>query len=290
MLKSVLVNTILVITKLIVGIVGHSMALFADGIHSLSDLATDIVAIVSSKLALKPADKEHPYGHGMIEYVCCIFISILVLIVGVKLVYSAFTDEVLIPSVIVIYATIITIILKFILSSYILKKGKEYNSSLLITSGEESRTDVYSSLIVLISALLSQFSKQVPIFAYSDFVATVIVGILIFIVGFKMLMGNLNEIIGQKETNQGLLDEIKNVIRGYDKICSYNNLNVMLYGSYYKCDLVVFIDGDKTVREATDIIYELKCLMRKQNSKLKYINIETKYYKGSKEDARDSRS
>src|SRR5574344_2082649 len=144
MLRSVLVNTILVATKLIVGVFGHSMALLADGVHSLSDLATDIVAIVSSKLALKPADREHPYGHGMIEYVCCIFISIIVIVLGVKLVYSAFTEQILIPSIIVIYATIISIVLKYVLSSYILRKGEEYNSSLLITSGQESRTDVYS--------------------------------------------------------------------------------------------------------------------------------------------------
>ena len=283
MLRSVLVNIVLVFTKVFVGFIGHSTALIADGIHSLSDLATDIVAIVSCKLALKPADKEHPYGHGMIEYVCCIFISVLVLILGLNLIYSAFKEEKMIPSVIVIYATIITIILKFILSSYILKKGKQYNSSLLITSGEESRTDVYSSVIVLISSVLSQFSSKYVFLSYSDFIATIVVGFIIFITGFKMLTCNLKIILGQRETNVELVNEIKNVIRNYDKICSYNNLNILHFGSYYKCDLIVFIDGNKTVTEASNIIDELKYLMKKKNDKLKYINIVTKPYKGSKE-------
>ena len=282
MLRSVLVNIILVITKVFVGFIGHSTALIADGIHSLSDLATDIVAIVSCKLALKPADWEHPYGHGMIESVCCIFISILVLILGINLMYSVFKEKKVIPSVIVIYATMITIVLKFILSSYILRKGKEYNSSLLITSGEESRTDVYSSLIVFISAILSQFSSKFVFLSYSDFVATLIVGLIISITGLKMLICNLKTILGQKETNEKLVNEIKDVIRNYDKICSYNNLNIMQFGSYYKCDLIVFIDGNKTVKEATEIIDELKYLMKKTNDKLKYINIVTKSYKGSR--------
>lgn len=283
MLRSVLVNIVLVFTKVFVGFIGHSTALIADGVHSLSDLATDIVAIVSCKLALKPADREHPYGHGMIEYVCCIFISVLVLILGLNLIYSAFKEEKMIPSVIVIYATIITIILKFILSSYILKKGKQYNSSLLITSGEESRTDVYSSVIVLISSVLSQFSSKYVFLSYSDFIATIVVGFIIFITGFKMLTCNLKIILGQRETNVELVNEIKNVIRNYDKICSYNNLNILHFGSYYKCDLIVFIDGNKTVTEASNIIDELKYLMKKKNDKLKYINIVTKPYKGSKE-------
>ena len=283
MLRSVLVNIVLVFTKVFVGFIGHSTALIADGVHSLSDLATDIVAIVSCKLALKPADKEHPYGHGMIEYVCCIFISVLVLILGLNLIYSAFKEVKMIPSVIVIYATIITIILKFILSSYILKKGKQYNSSLLITSGEESRTDVYSSVIVLISSVLSQFSSKYVFLSYSDFIATIVVGFIIFITGFKMLTCNLKIILGQRETNEELVNEIKNVIRNYDKICSYNNLNILHFGSYYKCDLIVFIDGNKTVTEASNIIDELKYLMKKKNDKLKYINIVTKPYKGSKE-------
>ena len=283
MLRSVLVNIVLVFTKVFVGFIGHSTALIADGVHSLSDLATDIVAIVSCKLALKPADKEHPYGHGMIEYVCCIFISVLVLILGLNLIYSAFKEVKMIPSVIVIYATIITIILKFILSSYIFKKGKQYNSSLLITSGEESRTDVYSSVIVLISSVLSQFSSKYVFLSYSDFIATIVVGFIIFITGFKMLTCNLKIILGQRETNEELVNEIKNVIRNYDKICSYNNLNILHFGSYYKCDLIVFIDGNKTVTEASNIIDELKYLMKKKNDKLKYINIVTKPYKGSKE-------
>lgn len=278
MLKSVIVNIVLVITKTVVGFLGHSTALIADGIHSLSDLATDIVAIISVKLAEKPADREHPYGHGKIEYICCLFISILVLILGIELVYNSFGGKKLIPDIIVIYATILTIVLKYILSSYILKKGDEYNSSLLKTSGIESRTDVYSSLIVFISAVLSQFSTKYPILIYSDFVATIIVGIFIFTTGIKMLICNLKLILGQKETNTIELDKIKKVIHDYAKINSYNNLTLLQFGSYYKCDLTIFIDGDKTVNEASIIADELKYLMRKENPKIKYITISIKPY------------
>lgn len=291
MMRSVIVNIVLVFTKVVVGIIGSSTALIADGIHSLSDLATDIVAIVSSKLADKPADKEHPYGHGKIEYICCIFISVLVVFLGISLVYNAFYKEKLVPSVIVVYATIVTIILKYLLSSYILKKGHEYNSQLLITSGFESRTDVISSFIVFVSSILSQLSYKFPIFGYSDFIATIILGLFIFIMGFKMLISNLKIILGEKETNEDLINAIKEVLRNYDGINSYNNLTLIHYGSYYKCDLTVFILEDKTVGEASISVDNLKKKMRLTNPAIKYINISIKpYYKkeGSDFDAGNS--
>lgn len=89
LLKSLIVNIVLVIVKFIVGIIGKSSALVADGIHSLSDLATDLVAIIGSKLSNKPADDEHPYGHGRIEYVTSIIIGIVILILGLTLVFNS---------------------------------------------------------------------------------------------------------------------------------------------------------------------------------------------------------
>jgi cation diffusion facilitator family transporter len=293
MLKSVFVNIILVITKFLIGILGNSTALVADGVHSLSDLATDIVAIVCAKLSDKPADKEHPYGHGKIEYICCIFISILVLLLGCELIYNAFNSRIKVPSVIVIYATIVTIILKYLLSSYILAKGKEYNSTLLLTSGQESRTDVYSSLIVFIAAILSQFSNQISIFKYADFGATLVLGVFILIMGLKMLSSNLKIILGAGETNEELISALKSTLRNYPEINSYNNLNVIRFGSYYKCDLTVFIDEKVTVGNADKKVEELKKQLREVNPQLKYLNIVIKPYKNgerSESNARDSRS
>ena len=157
MILSMIVNTVLSILKVAVGILGKSGALIADGFHSFSDLITDMVAIVGSKLASKPADDNHPYGHGKIEYITSMIISVMIIFLGVTITINAITEKVTIPTKIVVVATLFTIISKLLLSNYILKCGKKYNSNILISSGLESKTDVISSLVVLISALISSF-------------------------------------------------------------------------------------------------------------------------------------
>ena len=124
MIISVFTNIFLAVVKIVFGFLAHSSALIADGIHSFSDLSTDFFAILGNYLARKPADKEHPFGHGKIEYLTSIIIGTLVLIVGLGVIYNAANSEVTIPSAVVIVVTVITIILKYLLSMYVIKKGK----------------------------------------------------------------------------------------------------------------------------------------------------------------------
>ena len=144
LLVSSITNIFLSIIKLIFGFIGKSSALIADGIHSFSDLSTDIIAILGNKLALKPADKEHPFGHGKTEYITSMIIGVIIIILGLGLINEVFNKEITIPSILVVIVSIFTIISKYIVSYYIYKKGVEYKNNILIASGKESRTDVYS--------------------------------------------------------------------------------------------------------------------------------------------------
>ena len=212
MIISMIVNTILSILKVLIGIVGKSGALIADGFHSFSDLITDMVAIVGSKLASKPADENHPYGHGKIEYITSMIISIMIIFLGTTIVIKTITEEITIPTKIVIVVTIFTIISKLLLSNYILKCGKKYNSNILISSGLESRTDVISSLVVLISTLLSLLNKYIEIFKYADKVAMIIVSILIMKTGIDLLRENMSNILGESECNTELTKKLEEII------------------------------------------------------------------------------
>ena len=116
MFVSVFTNLILAIIKMIFGFIGKSSALLADGIHSLSDLITDFFAIIGSKLSEKPADSKHPYGHGKLEYLTSIVISIVVLTLGITLITNSFQKEIVIPDIIVIAVSIFTIIARTIIT------------------------------------------------------------------------------------------------------------------------------------------------------------------------------
>ena len=164
---SFIVNTILSIIKVIAGSIGKSSALIADGIHSFSDLITDVVAIIGSKIASKPADEKHPYGHGRLEYLTSAIIGTMILTVGIGIIKESFTSNITIPSKLVITVTTITIAMKFILSGYIIKKGKKLNNNILIASGYESSSDVISSVVVLTSSILMQFTKEIELLIYA---------------------------------------------------------------------------------------------------------------------------
>ena len=273
LIKSLIVNTILVILKIIFGFVGSSSALIADGFHSLSDLTTDVISIIGLKAATRKADKKHPYGHGKIEYLLCILIGIVIIFLGGTLIIESFTKENNAPKTIVMIVTIITILTKYLIAKYISKKGEFLNSSILTASGEESLADVYSSIVVLISYFISQ------IYPYADKIATIIIAVLIISTGLKILKENISSILDEKESNPEVIEQIKKIINEQKQIIKYNNLRLIKFGSYYKCELTIFIDGNQTIINSNNLVETLKKEITKNNEKIKYINIYVKPYR-----------
>lgn len=273
MQKSMIVNILLAVLKIIVGFIGKSSALIADGIHSFSDLITDIFAIIGSFLSRKPADEEHPFGHGKIEYITSIVISIVILILGLYIIFSAQNRELVMPSILVLVVTLFTILMKFLLSSYIIKKGKEYSSNILVSSGNESRTDVYSSLVVLFSTMLMLMSDQIPILVYSDMIASIIVGGFIIRIGYNLLKENVGSILGEVETDIGEITNVKEVIVSFEDIKTIDELYLLKYGTYYKLICEVGMDENETLRNVHDTIDKLEKKLKKKNERIKYVTI-----------------
>ena len=230
LLKSFIVNTVLVFIKFIIGFIGKSNALLADGVHSLSDLATDVVAMVGSKLSDKPADKEHPYGHGRLEYVTSIIIGIVILVLGLVLVFNSGSNEM--PSIIVVYASIVTIVVKFFIAKYLCVMGGKMNNQILISSGKESSMDVISSIVVLISSLLIQFSDKISIFKYTDMISTILIGLFIIKTGISILRLNINLILGEVEADENYLSDVKNIIKSVSGVKLIDNIDIIKFGSY----------------------------------------------------------
>ena len=274
-ITSFLTNIFLSIIQILAGIFGKAGALIADGIHSLSDTATDIFALIGNKISRKPADYKHPLGHGKAEYITCFFISLVVLVMGVLVIYKGIFDERETPSAYVALITILTIFFKYILSQFLLRKGKEYQSNILIASGSESFSDVLSSVVVLISVVLGQLGHIYPIFTYADAVAMLIVGFFILRIGFKLLKENISNLLDSSVTDPEYIEKVKNIINNYLEIKSIDNLIIIKEGPFYKMDIEVSMDKNMKLIDSHNIVEKIENDIKNFDNKVKHIIIHT---------------
>ena len=275
---SIITNTFLSLIKIIIGFICKSSALLADGVHSFSDLLTDFFAIIGNIMAKKPADEKHPYGHGKIEYLTSIGISIVVIILGLTIINKSMHSKVVMSSLIVSIVSLITITLKYLLSEYIIRKGKKLENNILIASGKESRADVISSLVVFISAILSVFSKYIEVFKYSDKIAGIIVGILIIRTGFLILKENISIILGEQEIKGETLNKIRKIILNNKDIKTIDELIILKFGHCYKVSMEVSMNPDLTLLECHTIVDKLEKKLKKEVEKIEYITVHVNPY------------
>ncbi len=272
LLVSSITNIFLSIIKILFGFIGKCNALIADGIHSLSDLSTDFVAIFGNHLSLKPADKKHPFGHGKTEYITSVIIGIVIIVLGLSLIYNIFNKEIIIPNLLMILVSLFTIISKYILSSYIYKKGIEYSNNILIASGKESKADVYSSIFVLISIVLMQFSNELKILKYADMLSTVIISLFIIKTGFNILSDNIGILLEEQILDKEYINNIKNIITSFNEIVEIKDLYILRYGPYFKLVSNVIMK-DLSLTDAHKIIDEIEKKLKEKDDKIKYVFI-----------------
>lgn len=270
---SFITNFALSLLKIVIGWIGKSGALVADGIHSFSDLTTDIVAIVGNRLARKPADLKHPYGHGKSEYVTSMIIGSVVLLLGLGIISSSTNRTIVIPSLIVIIVSLFTIVAKFLLAYYLIHCGKKYQNTILIASGKESSADVISSIVVLVSSILMQFSSTISILKYADILASIIVGIFVVHTGFEILKENISIILGEQETNQTYRQSFIDFILKEPEIKSVDHFYLLKYGPYYTLDMEISMDGRMTLEDAHQLAHKMERSIQKKDERISKINI-----------------
>lgn len=278
LVKSLIVNILLTLTKFVFGIIYKSKVLVADGIHSLSDLATDVVSIYGSKLSLKPADNEHPYGHGKIEYLTSIVIGAVILALALSLLGNSLNAKNTIASNMVLYVTIFTILAKYLISRYILSKGVKYKSNLLVASGKESRSDVISSAIVIVTYFLSKLSSYSKIFLYSDTIGTFIIGLIILKTAYRILKENIVSILGESEQDEEYLDKIREIILENSEVVNIEELNIIKYGHYYQANITINMDSDVTLEDARVVSNRIKKKLINKKTRISYAKISINPY------------
>ncbi len=273
MLISLIANSFLSIFKITFGFLSNTKSLIADGIHSFSDLTTDIIAILGSYISKKPADNEHKRGHGKIEYVTSLIISVFIVLLGKSMLKNAFDISNTTPSIYLSIVVLVTIMTKYLVSSLLIKKGEETNDMILISSGKESYTDVYSSLLVLIVIILSQFSSKFRFLKYVDMIGTILISILIIIMGIKLLIQNLSLLIGEAELSSDTLNKVRSIINDRSEKFILSDCTMFKLGSYYEVYLKILVDGKTTVKDGHNLMDDIEHDLLNSDMNIKYVNI-----------------
>ncbi len=273
--KSFLVNLSLSLIKLLGAFLTKSKTLMSDAVHSLSDMTTDIVGLIGSKLSSKKPDINHPFGHGRIEYLTSIIMSILIIILGFGVLINSFNGKIKELTIYSIITLVISIITKLILSTYLIKKGKTLNSNILKSNGIESRCDAYSSSLALVFVLLAIYNKKVPILKYADLVGGVIMSIFTIRIGIKLLSENISSIIGEVEVDPNKIEEIRNILIK-NKNIKIRRISLLKYGIYVSAIIDIYMDASLTLKEVYETERKIKKDLKTSDKGIRYVTVNIK--------------
>lgn len=273
---SFIANIFLTIIKVIFGYISKSKTLIADGIHCLSDMSTDIIGIFGAKISNKEPDEDHPYGHGKAEYVTSLFISIFIIYLSVKIFVNSFSKTYTIDTYYILIVSFVSIVVKFFISGLLIKKGKEIKSSILTTSGTESRFDVLSSFLAFIFILLSFFSKELSYLKYADTIGSIVISLLTLRIGIKLFIENFKSSIGEVELDNKYHDEIKSILSNYEDVKNIRRITILKYGSYRMINIDIEMLGKTSIKNVYKTEQGIKKDLRDIHPEYKYINIDIK--------------
>ena len=189
------IDLLLGVFKILFGVVSQSQALIADGIHSLSDLATDVIVIYAAKHAHTEADEEHPYGHGRFETVATVGLGVALLAVAVGIGIDAtlrlfHPEKLLIPSVAALVVAAISIVSKEAIYHYTMRVARKYKSNMLRANAWHSRSDAISSVVVLVGVAGSMAGLH-----YLDAIAAIGVALMIAKIGWDLAWHSIRELV-----------------------------------------------------------------------------------------------
>jgi len=259
-------NVLLACVKITVGNIAHSNALVADGIHSFSDLLTDLAIILGSKIWMAPADENHPYGHGRYETITNIFIGGLLFFVAIAMglrAFKALTEgHVSSPDILAFWVAIFSIVVKELLYRWTLSQAKRSHSKAMYANAWHHRSDALSSLPVAIAVIINYFYPQ---FKFVDPIATFLVSILIIKATYEIIMPSFYELT-ETATDNSIEKEVKHYVRFNENTKEVHDLRVRRMGKDIFVDFHLLVDPKLTIVQAHEIAKMTKAYLMGRNT------------------------
>jgi len=264
-----IVNLLLTALKFIAGILGASAAMIADSVHSLSDLLTDFVVLIFVHISSRPADSEHPYGHGKYETLATTIVALALLAAGgvlaaegiEKIVGAIHGEQLVMPGRVALWAALISIAAKEVLYQCTVRVGRRVKSSALEANAWHHRTDALSSVATAIGiggALL--FGGQ---WAILDPIAAVLVSIFIMVAAARMLHEAIQDLL-EKRLPEEVENEIRELVATDSAMTEMHKLRTRKVGNVYSIEMHLRMKGDLSLYEAHQHSMELEKRLRER--------------------------
>lgn len=258
------VNLVLFAVKLIAGIVSGSISIIADAVNNLTDAGSSIIVLVGYLIAAKPADREHPFGHARIEYLCSLFISIIVTFLGLELLTSSVksiiqSEEAAEYSILTIIIMVLAISAKLGLAIYYRYVEKKINSDVLAASSADSIGDVCATSAVILGIFLT------PVLGpKTDGIFGVIIAAYILVMGIKLIFESSSTLIGTAPDIE-IVKKIVSRLKSYDGVLGIHDLVVHSYGvDRYFASVHVEMDSECDIMKTHDVIDNIEADFRNE--------------------------
>jgi cation diffusion facilitator family transporter len=262
-----LVNVLLLLFKFVAGIVGHSAAMVADAVHSLSDFVTDVIVLVFIHISGKPKDKSHDYGHGKYETLALTLIGVALLIVAIGILYSgaakiyvwANGGQLEAPGTLALWAALLSVLLKEAVYQYSMVKARQLNSQVVAANAWHHRSDALSSIGTAIGIGGAIFLGQR--WTVLDPIASVVVGAFIVKVAVDLLRNGIGDLMEQSLPD-AVEEEMLRIVGALPGVVNPHDLRTRRIGNHYAIELHILMDGDISLREAHNKASEVEDLLR----------------------------
>lgn len=245
-------NVVLAILKLVAGSITGAVSITADAVNNFADAMSSIVTAVGFTMAKKPADKEHPYGHGRVEYLAGFVVAMWIMLTGVELIRTSIDHlrygQSVVFSAIAVAILVISICVKLFMGIMNRTLAKKYNSVAMKAVATDSFSDCLCTLVVLASTLISYF------WGYNlDGIMGIIVALFVIKTGIDAAVDTISPLMGE-EVSDDIKDSIDKAVLSDERIKGLHDLRVHNYGAEKKCISVhIVLDGDLSLRAAHEI-------------------------------------
>jgi cation diffusion facilitator family transporter len=261
------VNVVLLLFKFVAGILGHSAAMVADAIHSLSDFVTDVVVLFFVRVSAKPKDRSHDYGHGKYETLAMTLIGVALFVVAIGIIYSGTTkiiswangNTLETPGMLALWAALLSIGLKECVYRYSMTKARELNSQAVEANAWHHRSDALSSAGTALGIGGAIFLGQR--WTVLDPIASVVVGAFIVKVSVDLLRDGIGDLMEQSLPD-AVEEEILHLVESLPGDIKPHDLCTRRLGNHYAIELHILMDGDVSLLEAHDKASEVEDLLR----------------------------
>ncbi|MGD2083900.1 MAG: cation diffusion facilitator family transporter [Chromatiales bacterium] len=271
-LTGAVVNLLLAVGKILLGFIGRSEALIADGIHSLSDLLSDLIVYLAARHARSEPDEQHPYGHGRFETVATLGLGMLLLLVAAGIVWDAgarlFSPErLLVPTALALYGALLSILAKELLYHYTMRAARRVRSRMMRANAWHHRSDAVSSVVVL--AGIAGTQAGLP---YLDGVAAVLVGVMIAKIGWKLGWGAVQELV-DAGLEREKLESIRRTILRVGGVRDLHMLRTRRMGGHASADVHVQVEPWLSVSEGHQISVLVEERLKEQIEEIEDVTV-----------------